>query len=88
MISFSSLLNKFQLSIQDSDSILKYERQIEKNFYNTIKQNLDTKKFSILRILTPVIHANKHGFLIYTGLTDNPPAISKYFQSIYFLIYS
>jgi len=71
---------------QDSDSILKYERQIEKYFYKTIKQNLDTKKFSLLRISTPIIHTNKNGFLIYTGITDNPPALSTFFFLITILL--
>ena len=71
--------------ISDSQSIKKYLRQIEKYFYMPIKFEVDTSKFSILRITPPVVRPIQNEIIIYTGISDSPSPICK--LSLYDLEY-
>lgn len=54
-----------------------FERHVKKKFYEPMLSALSIYDISPLRIIPPEIRASDSGFVIYTGLTNYAPPISK-----------
>lgn len=54
-----------------------FEKNVKKNFYEPMLSPLSIYNISPLRIIPPKIRASDSGFVIYSGLTNYAPPISK-----------
>lgn len=54
-----------------------FQRFVETGFYKPMLSALSPYNVSPLRIIPPTIRANTNGFVIYSGITNYAPPISK-----------